>query len=192
MGYSRSGVFELRLPGSRAQSTEPADVASGVGPGVASAVEPGFRLSIRKVSWRSALSVEFPLLVFLAAVVFLSVTLTPEIKLNVFGRAFHLVSLSWFRDLTGVPCLFCGMTRSFVAMGGMELRQAFVFHPLGPVLYGVWTLASLAAGVLFIARRRISLTVGASLRRRIIFAAMGILTLAWAIKLLVWSQAGLL
>lgn len=184
MGYSRSGMLELRLTGSRAQSAEPVDMASEIAPGL--------KLSIRKVSWRSALSVELPLLAFLAAVVFLSVTLTPEIKLNVFGRAFHLVSLSWFRDLTGVPCLFCGMTRSFVAMGGLELRQAFVFHPLGPVLYGAWIMTSLAVGVLFLGRRRVSITVDMSLRRKIIVSVLGILTAAWVIKLFVWSQAGLL
>lgn len=184
MDYSRSGVFELKLPGSRAQSAAPADAGLEIAPGL--------KLSVRKVSWRSAMSVELPVLVFLAGVILLSIILTPELKPNAFGRYLPFISLSWFRELTGIPCLFCGMTRSFVAMGGMDINQALVFHPLGPAFYGLWTLASLAAGVLFVARRRITLFVGERLRRRITISVVGILIVAWVIKLFVWSYAGLL
>lgn len=38
------------------------------------------------------------------------------------------------RRATGVPCPACGLTRSFVALGNLDLRGAFVAHPLGPIL----------------------------------------------------------
>lgn len=187
MDYSRNGVAGLELTGDRLVSDRPDrpkrfnfKAAAGMG------------LSLRKVSWRAALAVEFPVLVFLAVVLYLSVALTPALKLNVYGHAFPLVSLSWFHDITGIPDLFCGMTRSFVALGHLNLKQALVFHPLGPALYILWIGVTAVLSVAFITRRRFIFSVDRDLKRRIIMAVFGLLTVAWVVKLIVWSQVGLL
>ena len=41
---------------------------------------------------------------------------------------------SW--RLFDIPCLFCGMTRSFIYSGHGKLAEAFAYHPLGPLLFG--------------------------------------------------------
>jgi hypothetical protein len=44
-------------------------------------------------------------------------------------------TLCALRRTTGLPCLTCGMTRSFCALGRGDLREAFGYHPLGPIVY---------------------------------------------------------
>ena len=53
-----------------------------------------------------------------------------------------------FRDVTGVNCPFCGMTRATLALGHGDVRGALGFHPLAPlVLAGfVALLAVIVAG----------------------------------------------
>jgi hypothetical protein len=42
-----------------------------------------------------------------------------------------------FRNLTGLPCMGCGLTRSFCALAKGEAVRAFAFHPLGPLVFAV-------------------------------------------------------
>jgi Protein of unknown function (DUF2752) len=55
-----------------------------------------------------------------------------------------------FRLVTGLPCPFCGMTRSLLALGRGDLSASVGFHPLGPVLLlaalaGLWRFGRAAA-----------------------------------------------
>lgn len=45
-----------------------------------------------------------------------------------------LPPLCVFKHLTGLPCLTCGMTRSWVAMAHGELGQALAWNPAGAAL----------------------------------------------------------
>ena len=54
-----------------------------------------------------------------------------------------------FRNLTGLPCAGCGMTRGFVAMGHGGLRDAWRHNPLAPVLF----LGACGYAVLFLLGR---------------------------------------
>jgi len=40
-----------------------------------------------------------------------------------------------FKAVTHLPCLGCGLTRSFIALGHGHLRLAAAMHPLGLVLF---------------------------------------------------------
>ena len=40
-----------------------------------------------------------------------------------------------FRRLTGLPCMGCGMTRSFCALAKGEVGRSIAFHPLGPIFF---------------------------------------------------------
>lgn len=63
----------------------------------------------------------------------------------------HRVSVSdcAFRNLTGYPCPTCGLTRSFYAMTRLNLSDAFMYHPFGPVLF----ILALGATVKFLVER---------------------------------------
>ena len=55
-----------------------------------------------------------------------------------------------FRLVTGLPCPFCGMTRSLLALGQGDLGASVRFHPLGPFLLvaaalGLWWFGRAAA-----------------------------------------------
>jgi hypothetical protein len=61
------------------------------------------------------------------AVVVLSFLLPP-------GRGFG-VPLCQFREMTGLPCLGCGLTRSFIDMARLHVERAAFYHPIGVVLF---------------------------------------------------------
>src|ERR1051325_10531854 len=48
-------------------------------------------------------------------------------------------------NLFGVPCPFCGMTRSFVCLGHGDLGASLAYHPLDPALFAA-TLVFAVAG----------------------------------------------
>lgn len=53
-----------------------------------------------------------------------------------------------FRNLTGINCPFCGMTRATLALGEGDWSAAFGFHPLAPivVLAMLWLMAIIVVG----------------------------------------------
>jgi Protein of unknown function (DUF2752) len=67
-------------------------------------------------------------------VVVASALMTPGADgVSLFG--WDLPGLCTFRNLTGLRCPGCGMTRSFVYMGHLDPLAAFRMHLLGPLLY---------------------------------------------------------
>ena len=88
-----------------------------------------------------------------------------------------------FRNLTGLPCAGCGMTRGFVAMGHGRAREAWGFNPLAPVLFvGAWGyLLFPVVGWVWPAVR----TYHSSRRARAAFYAVALLLIAisWSISL---------
>lgn len=56
------------------------------------------------------------------------------------------------------PCLACGLTTSFSATVHGNLAGAFVAHPFGPVLFGLFTASALLALWGWIRVRRIEIT----------------------------------
>lgn len=60
--------------------------------------------------------------------------------------------LCWFKNLTGLPCPGCGLTRSFACISHLHFGEALHYHPFGPVIYAV-ALTSVAAKIAGEARR---------------------------------------
>lgn len=58
--------------------------------------------------------------------------------------------LCQFRVMTRLPCLTCGLTRSFAGMAHLDVVRAGFYHPAGVVLFP----AAAALGALFPAPRR--------------------------------------
>lgn len=57
------------------------------------------------------------------------------------------------RRTTGVPCPGCGLSRSFVATAHLGFREAFAFHPFGPLLFAGCALGLLAIAFRLVAGR---------------------------------------
>lgn len=151
-----------------------------------------WRLSLARVSARQRLTLEAPLLGLLLIVLAVSALVTPNMHLRVGSVDLPSVVLCPFFALTGIPCLFCGITRSFLAMGSFDVGSAFIFHPLGPAIFLALIALALAVAFTLVSGRRIRLELSAALRRRLIRWAIFIIILAWPLKLALWSHAGLL
>lgn len=67
------------------------------------------------------------------------------IPMPVNGRIDNIPTLCVFHLLTGRPCPGCGMTRSFVCLAHGHIREAFLYHPFGPILYGLIAAYVIAA-----------------------------------------------
>lgn len=52
------------------------------------------------------------------------------------GAILGLPSLCPFHNLSGLPCPACGLTRAFVCLAHGRFAAAFIYHPLGPILFG--------------------------------------------------------
>lgn len=150
------------------------------------------RLSSRRVSWQALAVVEAPILALVSLVVAVSVLVAPGNTVR--GAGIELPDLIFcpFLAITHIPCLMCGLTRSFMAMGGLDIRQAFTFHPLGPFLYAAMIGAGIAAAWSLARRRRLKLRLSAAARRALIRYAAAILVAAWLLKLVIWRETGLL
>jgi hypothetical protein len=60
---------------------------------------------------------------------------SPEV-VTLFG--WEVPAVCGFRNLTGMECLGCGLTRSFSYMAHGDLRTAFEMHLFGPVLFALF------------------------------------------------------
>ncbi len=83
---------------------------------------------------RSRRSVDLGMLVLCALVVLASVVLTPsDESVSIYG--WEVPPLCIFSNLTGLDCLGCGLTRSFVYLGHGDLSAALDRHRMGPIFY---------------------------------------------------------
>jgi len=51
-----------------------------------------------------------------------------------FDPVFYKITDCGFRNITGVSCPGCGLTRSFHATANFHIAEAFAFHLIGPIL----------------------------------------------------------
>jgi hypothetical protein len=71
-----------------------------------------------------------------AAILVLAVAMTPSDEATyVFG--WQVPSTCVWRNLLGIRCPGCGLTRSFVYLADGRLFDSFRMHPLGPVFFAV-------------------------------------------------------
>jgi hypothetical protein len=82
-----------------------------------------------------------------------------------------------FREVTGLPCPFCGLTHSMMALGQLDLGAAVMQNPLGLLLLPL-AIVLLAAGVpVMLRRRRLSWPVPA------LWAGLAVLLLSWVVQI---------
>ncbi len=94
------------------------------------------------------------------------------------------VSFCLFHRLTGLPCLLCGMTRSFAAAARLRLSDSFNLHLMGPFFFlGVLLLLVINAAAL-LGGRRIEFVPDKRTRRAASWFLLAALCAAWAFKLI--------
>ncbi len=86
-----------------------------------------------------------------------------------------------FLKLTGIPCPFCGLTRSLFSLLSGDPLQAFWYHPLGPLLWGGVLAGGITSFLLSYSQRRLS--VRAPRRVRISLIAVSALVV-WCTNIL--------
>lgn len=88
-----------------------------------------------------------------------------------------------FLAITGHPCPFCGGTRSFAYMWQGDAGRAAALYPLGPVLFYATVAAIPVLALALIVNRDVVLHVPDRMKRALFSAALGVLTVSWALKL---------
>lgn len=89
-----------------------------------------------------------------------------------------------FRRLTGLPCLLCGMTRSFAATSHGLLAEALRYHLLGPPLFCLVTALTLGLFLERLTGRELVPRPREDSWWKINAAALALLVGAWVARLL--------
>jgi hypothetical protein len=119
----------------------------------------------------------------LSGTLILSAVIAASYLYPLYERATGGVSFCWFHRITGLPCLLCGMTRSFAATARLHVSDAFYYHLLGPFFF-LLALALLATYAVALARgKRVELKVPRRLRRGMGWFLLGALCAAWVLKM---------
>lgn len=92
-----------------------------------------------------------------------------------------------FHRLTGIPCLLCGMTRSFAATSHGQLAEAFRLHLLGPPLFAALLAGTLALAVEQMMGRPILPRPDRRQRRILAWGALVLLVAALAARLFLFG-----
>jgi hypothetical protein len=119
------------------------------------------------------------LICFVATLVTATVAeLSPDMHVEFMGRP--LCSACLFRECFGVPCPFCGISRSMVAFMHGRIAVSLRFHPLGPFI--ALTFATCAALALWSLFHRARSTVESALfvRAFVLIAIAGLVL--WPIR----------
>lgn len=168
---------------------------AGLSPG-ATGVGEAMRVSI---SWRAVprvamLLAEAPALAALLFMLAVAVLIGPDsaARFAAIDISYPALALCPVLESTGLPCLFCGMTRSWLAMGGLDPVQAFTYHPLGPSLFVVASAAALYLALALITEKRLVIRAGAVVWLTVAGLIVTMLFAAWPLKVLIWMETGLL
>jgi hypothetical protein len=94
-------------------------------------------------------------------------------------------TLCGFRTLFGLPCVACGMTRSFCAIAKGEIIAGFDFNLLGPPLFLIILLVWLAATLALVGREKFFARLMMLISDvRVMQSSLIILALYWVVRII--------
>ena len=88
-----------------------------------------------------------------------------------------------FHQITGHSCPTCGMTRSLIALTHLHLKEAFLYHLFGPLVYGVFLVSFIFLLTEIITGRKIGLGIKPLTIRIIIGIFFSLWLIFWIIRL---------
>lgn len=92
-----------------------------------------------------------------------------------------------FHEITGMPCPFCGITRSMILVSRGDIAGGFRSHPLGPVVLMVSIFIVLASPFALMRKSQDEETIShrkMNFSRILTYAVFVVIVLAWIISLL--------
>jgi len=105
--------------------------------------------SNRKDRWINIATAGFTLSALVAAAV---LTRSGD-ALRLTAEGAPLGGLCLWRELLGLGCPFCGMSRSFVALAHLDIAGALSHHPAGPLMFVAYAVTGVVALVLGVSGR---------------------------------------
>ena len=88
-----------------------------------------------------------------------------------------------FHQITGHSCPTCGMTRSLVALTHFNLKEAFLYHLFGPLVYIIFLVSFIALLTEIITGRKIVLGIKPLTIRVIIGIFFSLWIIFWIVRL---------
>jgi len=93
-----------------------------------------------------------------------------------------LPKLCIFRNITGIACPGCGMTRSIIAAGHLHWADSVSFHPMGPAVLVILG-GCVIIGVLRHVRNESPATVGSPVTNIAVIVCSILFILTWILRL---------
>jgi hypothetical protein len=93
-----------------------------------------------------------------------------------------------FHRVTTLPCLFCGMTRSFGATAHLDLEAAFAYHLLGPIFFASVCVIGAGAAWSLMTGWRFELTWDRHTRKIAAYLFLGLLVSVWIARLAIYGN----
>lgn len=137
-----------------------------------------FEVHLERADFRSRLMHEGSLLFLAVAVLALSFGM-PALQ----SRHAWVSIPCLFKTITHLPCLACGLTRSFVQTAHGHLAAAFEFHLLGPVLFGLTAISAIYLSVAVASGYRVRVAFAPGTRRIAAWSVLALFVVCWIIKL---------
>jgi hypothetical protein len=137
-----------------------------------------FEAHLERADFRSRLMHEGSLLFLAVAVLALSFGM-PALQ----SRHMWLSIPCLFKAITHLPCLACGLTRSFVQTAHGHLTAAFEFHLLGPLLFGLTAISAIYLAVAVASGYRVRVAFAPGTRRIAAWSVLALFVVCWIIKL---------
>jgi len=88
-----------------------------------------------------------------------------------------------FHQITGHSCPTCGMTRSLVALTHLHLKEAFLYHLFGPLVYIIFLVSFIALLTEIITGRKIGVGIKPLTIRVIIGIFFSLWIVFWIVRL---------
>lgn len=85
----------------------------------------------------------------------------------------------YFKQLSGLDCPTCGLSRSFFAMSHFEPTASFHYHILGPFIYSIFLGFFVKYTLEVVARKEMVIRNSAALKKPILFIFFVVWTACW-------------